>query len=248
VAETAVEPKKNTVAYVPYRTFISALDSLANGLPHQIDRSVFPSLSGVTQSQLIGAFKFMGLITDDGKPTDDLQKLVEEKSQRKAHLHRIISKSYPKIIQMDLSKMTPNGLDVAFRDFGLTGETNVKAKSFFLQAAKEADFKLSPYLQKVTRTSVSRRKRTAASSDGVKPETDPIESSRMMESSGVKKVIFLDNGATLSLVLDKNFGELPSNQRKFVNRMIDEMEDFVEEMNVEDEEKFAARNGNEVSS
>jgi hypothetical protein len=44
-------------------------------------------------------------------------------------------------------------------------------------------------------------------------------------------------------VLDKNFGELPSNQRKFVNRMIDEMEEFVEEMLAEDEADVAARGG-----
>jgi hypothetical protein len=244
MTETAAEQKKLTVAYAPYRTFISALDSLANGLPHQIDRSIFPSLSGVTQSQLIGAFKFLGLISDDGKPTDELQKLVEDKSQRKAHLHRMLERSYPKIIALDLKKVTPNGLDTAFKDYGLTGETNVKAKSFFLQAVKEAGFELSPYLLKVTRQSVARKRRAAPQNgDAQKEYVDPVEASRKMDSSGVKKVIYMDNDATLTLVLDKNFGELPSNQRKFVNRMIDEMEEFVEEMLAEDEADVAARGG-----
>jgi len=49
-----------------------------------------------------------------------------------------------------------------------------------------------------------------------------------MTATGVKKVVLLDNEATLSLVLDKNFGELPSIQRKFVNKLIDMMEEFVD--------------------
>jgi hypothetical protein len=155
-----------------------------------------------------------------------------------------MERSYPKIIALDLKKVTPNGLDTAFKDFGLTGETNVKAKSFFLQAVKEAGFELSPYLLKVTRQSVSRKRRSTPQNDEPQREfVDPVEASRTMASPGVKKVIFFDNDATLSLVLDKNFGELPSNQRRFVNRLIDEMEEFVEEMLAEDEASHDQRKG-----
>ena len=48
-----------------------------------------------------------------------------------------------------------------------------------------------------------------------------------MDSTGVKKVILLDNDSTSSLVLNRNFGELPSRQRKFVNEMIDLMEELL---------------------
>jgi hypothetical protein len=241
----AEESKGLTVAYVPFRTFIGALDSLAQGVPHVIDRSIFPQMSGVTQGQVMGALRFLGLINAQGKPSAELHALATQKDKRKENLRRVIEHAYPELIQSDLSKATPSSLNQAFEKFAVTGETNQKAKSFFLQAAKECGIALSPYLLKVTRT-VSKRKKSApqAAKDqtpGLPDNDDALDQSLNMTAPGVKKVIYLDNSAVLTLTVDRNFGELPSKQRRFVNELIDKMEDFVEEMMAEEEEALRQR-------
>lgn len=45
--------KKLTVAYAPFKTFLSAIQALEHGVPDTIDRTVWPSFSGVMQSQLL---------------------------------------------------------------------------------------------------------------------------------------------------------------------------------------------------
>jgi hypothetical protein len=247
----AEEAKSQTVAYVPFRTFLTALDGLSHGLPHVIDRSIFPQMSGVTQSQLMGALKFLKLISAEGKPTAALHALAVQKDKRAENLKAVLEDAYPELIQSDLSKATPSSLNAAFEKFGLTGETNVKAKSFFLQAAKTAGIVLSPYLLKGTRT-VSKRKKPLGQSRGAEvagtsaSRFDDLEDYEFV-SPGVNKVIRLDNGSTLSLTLDKNFGELPSRQRKFVNEVIDMMEAFVERSMAEDEAIFEALEQPKVS-
>src|ERR1700733_5151148 len=57
--------------YVAYKTFANTLASLReSGLPDRIDRSVFPGLAGGTQSFLMSALKFMGLIIGEGTPSE----------------------------------------------------------------------------------------------------------------------------------------------------------------------------------
>ena len=244
----AADDNKLTVAYVPFRTFLNALDSLSHGLPHVIDRSIFPQMSGVTQSQLISSLKFLRLVTAEGKPTPLFHDLAVHKDKRAENLKRVLDDAYPELIQSDLSKATPSSLNTAFDKYGLTGETNVKAKSFFLQAAKAAGVVLSPYLLKVTRT-VSKKKRVAV--NGAKdsgPARSPLpnndealDDSLNMTSPGLKKVLYLDNSSLLTLTVDRNFGELPSKQRRFVNELIDRIEEFADEAIKADEAEHEAR-------
>jgi hypothetical protein len=224
----AGEAKKATAAYAPFKTFFSAIETLEHGLPNQIDRSVFPSLSGVTQSQLLGAFRFLGLINADGRPTADLHKLVEDKENRKPLMRKVIERSYPKLIALGLDKASPNSVDAELRNYGLQGETHVKAKSFFLQAAKYAEIPLSPYLQKVTRTSAPRKRRP-----GVKPMGsdigNPITRSTQVATSGPSKQIMLENGVGLSLNASADLFNMTSSDRAFVLRLLDELEKYESE-------------------
>src|SRR5438128_10488002 len=82
--------------YVPYRTFRNFIDSLKQGIPARIDRSVMSSMSGALQSQLTGALRYLGLITVSGQPTSYLPTLVNSEGPDRAKLLRaIIAKSYP---------------------------------------------------------------------------------------------------------------------------------------------------------
>ena len=76
---------------------------------------------------------------------------------------------------------------------------------------------------------------------------DAAEASREMTKSGIRKVIFLDNDAHLTLSVEKNVGELPARQRAFINQMIDGMEDFVaSEMAIEEAELQARQRNRET--
>ncbi len=89
--KTAAE--KRIAAYVPFRTFLTALETLeSGGVPKQIDRSIWRSFSGLVQSQILGAFRFLGLVEGDA-PTLELRKLVEDKQNRPVVLRRILEKS-----------------------------------------------------------------------------------------------------------------------------------------------------------
>ena len=57
--------KKRTVAYVPFKTFFTSIESLAShGMPSIIDRTVWPNYSGVIQSQVLSAYRFFGLVDE----------------------------------------------------------------------------------------------------------------------------------------------------------------------------------------
>jgi hypothetical protein len=148
-----------------------------------------------------------------------------------------LKQSYVSLMICDLTKATPGSFDAEVRKYGQDGDTHRKAASFFLQAAKYSGVPLSPLLTRKGGLSSTRTKRPKATAKkAVTPKKDnngddyidPIEASRKMESTGVQKVIHLDNDSILTLVLNRNFGELPSIQRKFVNKMIDLMEEFMD--------------------
>jgi hypothetical protein len=53
------EQRKQTAPYLPFKTFISALDQLAaHGMPNHIDRTVFTSFSGMAAGQVLSALGF----------------------------------------------------------------------------------------------------------------------------------------------------------------------------------------------
>jgi hypothetical protein len=226
MADTTTESKSLTPVYVSFKTFLSAIEALEHGLPNQIDRSVFPSLSGVVQSQLLGAFRFFGLIGSDGKPTRDLHGLVENKADRKQQLRKLIERSYPQLVALGLEKASPNSLDAEIRNFEVTGNTLVKVKTFFLQAAKYAEIPLSPYLQKVTRTSAPRKRRglPGRSREDIGGNGSLLQN--VLPAGGPTKTIQLDNQITLSLGASADLFTMTSADRTFVLGLLDQMEKY----------------------
>ena len=62
--------------YVPYRSFRNFIDTLKQGIPARIDRSVMGTMSGALQSQLTTTLKYLDLIAPTGQPKEALAKLV----------------------------------------------------------------------------------------------------------------------------------------------------------------------------
>jgi hypothetical protein len=84
--------ENRAAVYIPFKTFITAIDTLKPGIPPEIDRTVWPTFSGGLQSQTLGAFKFLGLIEEDGIVKPILNSLVNANDdERKEILGQIIN-------------------------------------------------------------------------------------------------------------------------------------------------------------
>jgi hypothetical protein len=216
------EDHQLTGPYAPFKTFFNTLDHLnAIGIPHVIDRAVFPSLSGIMQSQVLGAYKFLGLIDEHGKPTPDLVALTIGKD-RKAVFKELLKKRYEALVSLDLTKVSPTQLDKALTEYNVSGATHRKAKSFFLKAAQFAELPLSPLLTRKTRSSggggVGRRRRTEPNGG----KTD----SPVLNTSGTTKTITLKSGGQLTLSLTVNLFDLLGKDRDFVFGIIDKIQNY----------------------
>jgi hypothetical protein len=222
------ENKKATVPYLPFKTLLGVLDSLdSHGMPNKIDRSVFPSQSGVMQGQIMSALRFFDLIDDLGNPAKELESLASEKDKRQENLKPLLTKHYHDVIKIDLTKASPSQLDQAFDAYGIGGDTKKKAKSFFIKAAQFVGLPLSPLITRKTRSSSGpRRKRnTSAKANVEEPQSNGAERSTPA-SSGMNKTITLRSGGELTLSLSVNLFDLQGNERNFVFGLIDQIQDY----------------------
>lgn len=157
------EEPDNKPPYVAYTTFKNFLTSLRkNGVvPSRIDKSLMPGHSGSTQSYLINALRFFGLIDKGGTPTGDLQLiLAAEPDEKKKIWHRLFNAAYAPILgDLDLSRATLGMLNEKFSQQGLTGDTIRKCESLMAAIAEDAGIPLAPQLKPNTRPSGSRRPR-----------------------------------------------------------------------------------------
>lgn len=136
-----------TPPYTSYRTFKTFIEDLhEHGVPSRIDRSVLTRFSGVVGTQLMHALRFLGLIEDDGRPTERLKALVKAHgtgnwSERFLELLR---HEYAPMFAIDLETATPSHFSEAFRKaFPAADAVVQKCVTFFLYAANDAGVKIS---------------------------------------------------------------------------------------------------------
>lgn len=134
-----------TIAYVPFKTLETALDTLRQGIPDPVDKSVFQNQSFSTQNMLISSFKALGALDDGGHPQPILKRLVDP-ATRKAALKEVIEDKYRSILDLGLAA-TEKQVEDKLRERGVGGETLNKAKAFFLRAAAAAGIPLSPHIR-----------------------------------------------------------------------------------------------------
>jgi hypothetical protein len=217
--------QKATVAYAPFKTFLSAIETLEQGVPQRIDSSIWPSYSGAIRSQLLASFRFLGLINDDGTPAQSLKQLVENKDARKTALRKILERSYPELIGMNLTTTTPKQFGEAMREYGIQGATLSKATSFFLQAAKYSDLPISALLLERKPRVAGARKQKAISSAAFRSDQD-LQADSGLTGEGTSKSITLESGLTLTVTVSGNFFKLTAGDREFVFGMIDKLDEY----------------------
>jgi hypothetical protein len=216
-------------AYLPFRTFLSAIDSLEHGIPKQIDRTIWRSQSGIVQGQIMIALRFFGLLDDEDKPTPALHRFVDGKDKRPELIRALLHYAYRDLIDRDLTKMTPKMLDEAMEQYSVTGDTKKKAVRFFLQAAKFAEVPMHPLLSGQIRNTMGRkpRRKSLPRENGAPPEES---SSRSESPNGMTQrdvtVVDLKSGGKLTLIINVNLVTLSSEDRQFVFALIDKFKEY----------------------
>ena len=225
--------------YVPFPTFQSALDYLQeNGVPGKVDRSALPTYSGISQGQLLGTFRFLGLIDGEFTPQPLDQptlKLLADSGKRKAILAELLKSKYPDVFAIGLESASPSQFNSATSSLKATGTTLEKARTFFLKAAEFAGITISPHL---TRRKPRRAKKSVESSRR-SPQPDTIPNPQPEESSGgnggsphqyEKTVRLPDAKGTVTLSGTFNPFELIGRERDLVNKIVDDLMAFENEM------------------
>lgn len=212
--------------YIAHKTFINFINSLAQGLPSRVDKSIMRSLAGSTQGQLMAALRYFELIEADGKPQQTLKALVvSEGDDRKRLMAEMVKRSYDFVFSsdLDLQTATTSQVEELFTAEGVTGETRRKAFSFFLMLCKDGGIQLSSHIKPPKGVPGTRRRSQRGSAgEQVNDEKTVIINP---PASGMTKTIQLKaGGGTITLTLDVNLLELKGNDRKFVFDLIDQLD------------------------
>jgi hypothetical protein len=213
--------------YLPYKTLISSLENLGQGIPPKIDRSIWKNQPGTVQSQILSAYKFLGLMNEQTGPTESLKQLVEHRATPGPLLKKIITEKYSPILKHDLATMTTTMLNAEFEAaFKVEGETKKKGVRFFLQAAKANGFTLSKFLLDQTRVSAGPRKKRSAKREGDPEGAEDLEDGEEITTKGTEKTITLRSSGRLTISLSVDLFELSKTDRDFVFGLIDSLHGY----------------------
>lgn len=214
---------KQLPPYVSYRTFRNFLDSLAaQGLPARIDRSVLAHKSGTIQSQLLLSLQYLGLIRNGGFPTDRLERLVQaEGAERRKVLREAVRDAYPFLFDSSirLESATSRQMEELFEKEGAGGETVRRGISFLIRLAREAGFKVSPYIRP--------HRRPRRSSSGPTRSESRGEASRTAAAASPQRYdVTLQGGGSLTLRVLSDIYSLTREDRRLVFDLIDRIREF----------------------
>jgi len=222
-------PKETQPAIPPYlsfKTFLSALDALREGVPKRIDRGIWRSQSGAVQGQIMIAFRFFGLVNEADEPTMPiLEKLATaDEMERKKLLKPLVEKYYRPIISHDLTKMTPSLLSEEMAKFGVSGGTTQKSVAFFLHLAKYLDLAMSPFLSDKTRNASSKRRtrasKTTKNGEPAFPQPPPPS------TAGSTTEVDLHGGGKVTMTVTADVWRMPPDDRTFVLELVDKIQGY----------------------
>jgi hypothetical protein len=207
--------QRDTAAYVPFRSFLNALDHLKRGRPEQLDPSVWHSFSGGLQRQMLAAFRFLGLVDADGAVSPELKELIAAEDRRPL-VARMLKRAYKEVFATDVSRATANQFSDALRLYNVAGSTQKKASSFFLQAAKFGGIPLSPGLESLSKPGGRGKRRRAASASDTLPPA----------GQGSSRTVRLRGGGTATLNLDVNLWSMTPEDQEFVFDLIRRINEY----------------------
>lgn len=223
--DTGAAGERGPAPYISFNTLRTALDTLRELTVDQIDRTVF-SFAGGTYSQLLVAFRWFGLIDENGNIQPKLNKLAQASdSARKPLVKAALEESYPASIIRGLTRFSQKQLEDALAEFKVSGATKRKAATFLINAAQYADMQLSPLLVKKRRGPAAgsirkRRPRTngATLTPVVVETTQPTATTADQQMS--RTVSFGQDGS-ITLTANMNYLKVSPRLRDVLDKLID---------------------------
>jgi hypothetical protein len=211
--------------YIPFKTFTTAVETLEQGIPDPLDRSVWPSWSGGVQSQTLGAFKFLGLIGEKGNVQPNLHRLVNAKGEnRKVILKEIIEDRYKEAIKLGENNSTFQQLQDLFRQYGVEAGTLERVTRFFLDACEYTGSKCSVHWAKAKKT--FRGRSTKKEDDASGKEKEKTTNLPPEQPKASIKNVQLKSGGTLSLSLSVDLVSLSPDDRTWLFDIIDRLNTY----------------------
>ncbi|MEV5962570.1 DUF5343 domain-containing protein [Kribbella sp. NPDC051952] len=220
--------------YMSFQTFWNFLSELASKpLPPKLDRSIMTSKSGTDQNNIMSALEVFDFVDESGAVLPKLQGFVTaDADERKAVLRSLLSRTYAPAFKVSDANGTPNDLKEVFRDaYDVSGDTQRKAITFFLHAAREAGFELSPHFPKTRSGSgapgTPKVKRAPARRKSEKPrQQGPTDSLVNGNAAGHTQTVQLRSGGTITLSYDVNMFEVTDEDEQFVLGLIKSLRDY----------------------
>jgi hypothetical protein len=229
------EAQKAVPVYLSFKTFQSAIDNLrTHGLPSVLDRTAFGSRSGSEQTQILSAFKFLGLTDDQARTKEPLRLLVKtaaNSSEEKQALTSILKERYANAFALDLEAATPAQLDKAIADLGAAGTTKDRSVRFFLKAVEHAGIKVSTRL-------TARKPRSSSGGNGDSSQSGKTAKIKKTETpllatngnaAAFMSVTLPEVNGTLTVSGNFNMFGLAGDERTLVFSIIDSIRKFKQE-------------------
>ncbi|MBZ5528677.1 MAG: hypothetical protein LAN71_12340 [Acidobacteriia bacterium] len=217
---------KRIPPYLPFKTFLSSIEALAQDVPPKIDRTLWRNQSGINQGLIMAAYRFLGLVKDGDTATTELASMAGNPPVNGPKvIKEIINFQYSAIVKHDLTKMTMKMLDDAFEEqFQVSGATKQKAITFFLKAAKFADLSLSPYLLTQLRNAAKKPRRS-------RQQIEEDDSGSKLPHNGQpapasSHSVQLVSGGRLTISISANPFTMPSEDRNFFFSVVDMLQKY----------------------
>ncbi|MGA7200582.1 MAG: hypothetical protein WBX26_02035 [Candidatus Cybelea sp.] len=223
--------KRPVPPYLSFTTLTNFIDGLGEHMPTRIDKSLMKSMSGASQSALVGALDYFGL-RDGERPSGKLTALaVAEGPERAAIWKDLIQHGYPFLFKdgFNLKRATQGELDERFREAGVSGATIKKCVSFFMAAARVAGIEVSPHFKTIKTRAPRTRSSTAIRAKRTKREektTPPPQSQPVI--GGSTKTIEFKSGGTATLTVSVDVVNLSPADRKALFELTDLMTAYEE--------------------
>jgi hypothetical protein len=149
-AETTEDTKPLSAPYTAFQSVKTALTQFKeHGTPSRVDRTVLPTFSGAVGSQVVTAFRFLKLIDANNSARGELDELVQAvgTDEWTASLRTVLQSAYAPLFGLNLETASPSQFTELFRrEYPGTEDVSRKAMTFFLNAARDAEIKISPYI------------------------------------------------------------------------------------------------------
>lgn len=225
-------------AYIPFRTFEGAVTEALEqqGLPQRLDRSVFPKLSGSSQSGVLRAFEFLGFTDADGVVQPRLRQWIADPGERQSVMREIIADRYAPIVALANSSGTPAQLREEIEKLGVSGSTIPKAIRFYIAASEFAGMPVPPTWKRRVDPADARKRRRRRSRDAAVPSEPEPRQPQPTSQTDPANTVDLGAAGNVTLKTEINPMALTAEDREWLFKLIDQFRARVSSVDAASEE------------